>query len=203
VTSHVAACHELSLAVWDLPSPIVIGRRARLKVGCTCSSGCCLAAAHINVYDESGTAVGDGRLESSPWPDTAALYWIELDVATPAVEGVHAWTVEAIPPHPSHARASTTLRVVASRLPEHRVTLAVIEKGTGIPVPGVELRLGTFRTATDDTGIAQVALPGDTYEVCAWKIGYELLSTTAAVVSDATIHLEMTPAPQPEQPYWM
>ena len=197
------ALHHTSLAVWDLASPVVIGRRATLKVGLACSSGCSLTGARVNVYDETGTTVGGGRLLSASWPDTAALYWTELDVATPAGEGDHAWTVEAIPPEPSHDRATTTIHLVASRPPEHHVTLAVVEKGSGVPVAGVELRLGIFRTATNDAGVAHVAVPCGSYDVCAWKIGYDLLSSTTLVSSDMTIHLEVTLTPQAEQPYWM
>jgi hypothetical protein len=39
--------------------------------------------------------------------------------------------------------------------------------------------------------------------VCAWKISYDVLSSTAHVAADTTIHLEVAVAPEPEQPYWM
>ena len=57
--------------------------------------------------------------------------------------------------------------------------------------------------ATNDAGIAQVEVPGGTYEVCAWKLGYDLLSSTVLVCGDTTLHLEVEAAPEPEQPYWM
>jgi len=83
------------------------------------------------------------------------------------------------------------------------VTLQVIETGSGVPLTGVELRVGRFRAASNEVGIAHVDVPGGTYEVCAWKIGYDLLSRTAHVAGDTTIHLEVAVAPEPEQPYWM
>ena len=95
------------------------------------------------------------------------------------------------------------VRFVVSRPPEHRVTLEVIEKGSGVPLAGVDLRVGRFRAATSDAGIALVEVPGGTYEVSAWKIGYDMLSSTAHVAGDTTIHLEVAVAPEPEQPYWM
>ena len=102
----------------------------------------------------------------------------------------------------SHLQADANVRFVASRPPEHRVTLEVIEKGSGVPLTGVELRVGRFRAATSDAGVAYVEVPGGTYEVCAWKIGYDLLSSTAEVAADTTIHLEVSVQPEPEQPYW-
>jgi hypothetical protein len=83
------------------------------------------------------------------------------------------------------------------------VTLEVIEKGSGVPLPGVELRLGRFRAATNEAGIAHVEVPGGTYEVCTWKIGYDVLSHTAHIADDTTIHLEVAVDPGAEQPYWM
>jgi hypothetical protein len=202
--------HATSLAVWDLASPVVTGRRAMLKVGIACSSGCELTGTHVDVYNETGTRVGGGRLGSAPWPGTTALYWAELDVAAPEVEGEHSWTLEATPldqargePEPSHGHASSIVRLVAMRPPEHRVALEVIEKGSGVPLAGVELRLGRFRAATNEAGIAHVEVPGGVYEVCAWKIGYDVLSSTAHVAGDTTICLEVAVAREPEQPYWM
>ena len=195
-----AAAHETSLAVWDVTSPVVIGRRATLKVGVSCSCGCDLAGTPVDVYNETGTRVGGGTLGSAPWPATSALYWADIEVAAPEAEGEHSWRVEATG---SHGPATSMVRFVPVRPPEHRVTLKAIEKGSAVPLAGVELRMGMFRAATNDAGIAQIDVPGGTYNVSAWKIGYDLLSSTAHVAADATIHLEVTVAAEPEQPYWM
>jgi hypothetical protein len=60
-----------------------------------------------------------------------------------------------------------------------------------------------FRTATGDAGIAHVDVPRGTHVVSAWKIGYELLSTTADITGDATVRLEVATAEPRDQPYWM
>jgi hypothetical protein len=199
----VTADHETSLAVWDVPSPVVAGRRATLKVGIACACGCDLTGTRIDVYDEAGERVGGGDITSGTWPATDALYWTACDVAAPASEGEHDWDIRATVPGASHGHLATVHRFVASGPPEHRVTLEVIDKGSGAPVGGVELRLGRFRATTDDAGVAHVEVARGSYEVCAWKIGYDLLSTTVIVSSDETTHLEVTPAPETEQPYWM
>ena len=197
------ARHEISLAIWDLPSPVIVGRSVPLKVGISCSRRCCLAAASIDVRDGSGAVVRCAPIGSDPWPGTAALYWVELDVPAPAAEGDHEWTIEASAPDAVHPAITSTFRFMTSRPPEHRVTFNVIQQGSGVPVGGVELRVGAFRSATDDAGIAHLDVPGGTYDVCAWKTGHDLLSTTAHVAGDTTVHLEVVATPQPEQPYWM
>ena len=201
--SGAAPDHQTSLAVWDVPSPVVAGRRATLKVGIACACGCDLTGTRIDVYDDTGERVGGGDITSGTWLATDALYWTECDVAAPASEGEHAWDIRATAPGASHGHLTTVHRFVASGPPEHRVTLEVIDKGSGAPVGGVELRLGAFRAATDATGIAHVEVPGGTYDVCAWKIGYDLQSLTAPVAGDTTIRLEAAVTPEREQPYWM
>ena len=195
--------HEASLAVWDLASPVVAGRRTTVKVGLSCPSGCDLTGTGIDVYDETGTRVGGGRLGPAPWPATTALHWVELDVAAPNEEGDHSWSFQATAGGPSHGQVTAVVRFVASRPPEHHVTLEVIQNDSGVPVAGVDLRLGRFRAVTDAAGVAHVELPGGTYEMCAWKIGYDLLSTTTLISNNATLRLELTPTAEPEQPYWM
>jgi hypothetical protein len=203
VSEPEGASHHGSVAVWDLASPVVIGRRATLKAGIACSSGCDLTGARIDIYDDTGRRVGGGEAGSIPWPATRGLHWVECDVEAPDVEGEHSWSVQATASGASHTAVSSVIRFIASRLPEHRVSFEVIEKGSGVPLAGVELRLGTFRTATNDAGVAHVDVPGGRYEACGWKIGYDLLSTTLLVSSDTTLHLEVTPTPEAEQPYWM
>jgi hypothetical protein len=195
--------HAPSLAVWDLSSPVVIGRRATLKVGIACPSGCDFAGTCVDIYDESGARVGGAMMGSAPWPASTALYWGELDVAPPEAEGDHSWSIDATPPEASHDRTTTTVRFVACKPPEHRVTLHVIDKNGGVPLSGVELRLGRFRAATDAAGIAHVDVPGGTYDVGTWKNGYEVVSTTIDIASDTAVRLELTAEPEVERPYWM
>jgi hypothetical protein len=195
--------HDTSLAVWDVSSPVVAGRRATLKVGITCPSNCDLTGTRVDVYHEAGARVGGGEIMSGPWPGTDALYWTECDVVAPPTEGEHAWNVRAALPGDSHGHAAAMVRVLASRPPEHRVTLEVIEKGSGRPVGGVELRVGAFRTSTSDRGIAQVEVPSGTHDMSAWKVGYELLSTTTDITGDTTVRLEFATVDPRDQPYWM
>ena len=193
--------HDVSLAAWDLTSPVVIGRRATLKVGLSCTSACNLSGTGVDVYNDAGERIGTGRLGSAPWPATAALYWAEVDLVAPEREGDRSLSIHALPTSP-HAEATSVVTIVVSRPPEHRVTVYVADQRTGIPVAGVELRLGRFRTATNDRGIAHVEVPGGSYEVGTWKNGYEMLTRTLDITRDVTLHLELATAAEPEQPYW-
>jgi hypothetical protein len=203
MTPDAGANHDISLAVWDLPSPAIVGRRTVLKVGLSCPSGCSLAAAAIEIRDESGVAIGSGRTGSEPWPATHALYWVEIDAATPETEGSHAWVLRATTHDALHPPLESIVRLVAAKPPEHRVTIDVIEQGSGRPLGDVELRVGPFRSTTNEIGRAHVAVPGGTYDVHAWKLGYDLQSTTAQITGDTAIQLEVAVTPTAEQPYWM
>ena len=198
----LGASHGTSLAVWDLSSPVVIGRRATLKVGLSCTSGCNLAGTLVTAYNDFGERIGTGTLGSAPWPATTALYWAELDLAAPEREGDLSLDIHVTPTLP-HADATSVVTLAVSRPPEHRVTLHVTDKASGAPLVGVELRLGRFRTATNDEGSAQVDVPGGRYDVGTWKHGYEVLSRTVDIARDTTIHLELAAVTEPEQPYWM
>jgi hypothetical protein len=194
--------HDISLAIWDLSTPVVVGRRATLKVGVACPSACNLAGTRVDVYDGAGRRSGAGTLGSSPWPATSALYWVELDIAPTEAEGDQAWRIEATP-ESTHVSTTSLVHVVACKPPEHRVTVEVVDNKSRLPLGGVELRLGSFRAATNEAGIAHLELPSGNYEVGTWKVRYEMVSTTVHVAGDMTIHLELTPESEPEQPYWM
>jgi hypothetical protein len=194
--------HEISLAVWDLPSPVVAERRATLKVGVSCPDGCDLSGSAVDIYNETGERVGAGTLGSTPWPATTALYWAEVDLVALERAGDMSLRIHASPTSP-HADATSVVTIGVSRPPEHRVTLHLIDKTSGGPVAGVELRLGRFRTTSNDLGIACVEVPNGAYEVGTWKNGYEIGSKTVVIDADTTIQLEMTAARETEQPYWM
>jgi len=194
--------HEVDLAVWDLPSPVVVGRRPTLKVGVSCPSGCNLSGTPVDVYNDAGERIATGTLGGAPWPATAALYWAELDLVAPEREGDFSLDIHATPTSP-HAAATSVLTFIVSRPPEHRVMVHVIDKTSGAPLGGVELRLGRFRTATNERGIAQAELPAGSCDVGTWKNGYEVLSRTVDIARDMTIHLELAAVQEPTQPYWM
>ena len=75
--------HDTSLAVWGVPSPIVIDHPFRIHVGATCSAGCDLKGKEIEICDETGNSIARGNLGETPWDGTRALYWTEVDLVAP------------------------------------------------------------------------------------------------------------------------
>ena len=84
--------HPTSIAVWGVPSPVVVSRRFAATVGVKCAAGCPLAGRQVVVRDAAGADVGHGSLGESPAPGTRALYAAEVMLEAPPEEGVHAWT---------------------------------------------------------------------------------------------------------------
>ena len=103
--------HEISLAVWDLTAPVVVGRQPTLKVGVSCTSACDLSGTAVDVHNDAGERIGSARLGSAPWPATAALYWAELDLVAPEREGDLSLGVRATPALPHATSASTQMAV--------------------------------------------------------------------------------------------
>ncbi len=65
--------HATSLAVWAVPSPVVMGENFAIKVGAKSSAGIALTGMTVEVCDEAGIIVARGRLGETPLPGTSAL----------------------------------------------------------------------------------------------------------------------------------
>ena len=198
------AVHELTFAVWDLPSPVVTGRPLALKVGAKCSHGCDLTGATVEIRNDAGTLVGSGTVGPTPWTGTSALYWTDAQLIGPDAAGPACLTagIAAVEDH-LHPIASSTFRFVAVNPPEHVVTLKVTNRETGTGVVGAEVRVGPFRAATDEEGVASIELPSGAFEVTAWKPGYDAASTSVNVAGRVSVELALVAEPVTEEPYWM
>jgi hypothetical protein len=190
--------HPTSMAVWDVPSPVIMSRSFKAKVGVKCSAACQLAGRLVQVFDEEGIQIGGSTLGETPWPGTSALYVAEVELTAPGTEGLALWSVmfAAAEPGLPHDEASATFSFRTARPPEHRVTVQVVEKETAAPLEDVEVRLGVYRASTDATGLASLELPGGVYELNAWKISYETLPRTVEVGKDLMIRVEALVAPE-------
>jgi len=208
IVSFTTRPHATSMAVWDVPSPVVLNRSFKVKVGVKCSAACPLAGQLIEVCDESGIRIGQSRLAETPWPGTSALYLAEVELAAPAAEGIPSWSARfaAVAPELPHEEASATFSFRTARPPEHRVTVKVTDKETEAPLDNVEVRMGLYRASTDAQGLASLELPGGVYDLDAWKAGYATLPRTVDVGKDLMIHVEalFSPKKDPDdQRVWM
>src|SRR3954470_14271982 len=187
-----------SLAVWDIPSPIVKGERFTIKVGAKSAANAELTGLEVAVFDNSDKVAAHGRLRDTPWPGTAALYWDEVELTAPTEEGLSKWSVRfaadglALP----HDGTAAEFSAVVSRPPEHRLTVKVIEQKSKEPIADVQVRLGPFRGATDPTGMAEVMMPKGRYDLHVWKTAYEAPAHSIEIKGDLSVEVEAVFVPE-------
>jgi hypothetical protein len=197
--SFITIPHTTSMAVWDVPSPVVMNRSFKVKVGVKCSAACAMAGQSVDVCDEAGCRLGLGRLGETPWPGTAALYVAEVELTAPATEAMNSWCARfaaASEPGLPHAEASAAFTFRTARPPEYRIIVRVTEKDTKAPLENVDVRLGVYRASTDAQGLATLELPAGTYDLDAWKTGYETLPRSVVVAGDETVQVEAVFSPE-------
>lgn len=198
--------HDTSLAVWGVPSPIVMDHPFRIHVGATCSAGCDLTGKEIQVSDEAGASIARGTLGETPWEGTAALYWTEVDLVAPAREGATSRSITFAPTElrSPHGGASARFGFETVKPPRCSVTVKVVQKDAGTPVEDAQIRLGVYFACSDSTGVAKVAMPQGTYSLDVLKTGYETPSRVLDVNDDVTVEVEVAVVP-PENPdaYWL
>ena len=198
--------HDTSLAVWGVPSPIVIDDPFRIHVGATCSSGCDLKGREIEICDETGNSIARGTLGETPWDGTRALYWTEVDLVAPAREGATSRSIRFAPTELRlpHGGASARFGFETVKPPQYSVNVKVVQKDAGTPVEDAQVRLGVYFASSDQTGLARVAIPQGTYGLDVLKTGYEAFSRVLDVNGDVTVEVEVAVIP-PENPdaYWL
>jgi hypothetical protein len=194
--------HDPSLAVWDLPSPAVIDRPFRIKVGVTCSAGCALAAHDVELRDDSGVPRAREQLGVAPWPGTDALYWTEIEVPAPVSEGQRTWQVISPGTQDDHP-FSGSFTVTAARPPQHAVTITVADSTDRAAVGGVQIRLGSYRAVSDVGGQATIEVGAGSYDVIVWKAGYEAAPVAISVPRDTAVLIELLRTVKSPEPYWM
>ena len=184
--------HKTSLAVWDVPSPVVIGERYICRVGAKCASGCDLAGREVEVQDESGVRLAAVLLGAAALPGSSGLFWSEVELPAPVAEGVFAHTVGLIAnslplPHEPSSFGFSFATVKPSR---RRLMVKVVEEGSGTPVPDAQVSLGPYRGSTDASGQAVVAVADGPYDLLIWKVGFEAPPRALQVEEDLTIRVE-------------
>ena len=198
--------HDTSLAVWGVPSPIVIDHPFRIHVAATCSAGCDLKGKEIQICDESGASLARGNLGETPWDGTRALYWTEVDLVAPAKEGATSRSISFAPTELQlpHGGASARFGFETVKPPQYSVTVKVVQKDAGTPIEDAQVRLGVYFACSDQTGLAIVAIPQGTYDLDVLKTGYEAPSRVLYVNGDVTVEVEVAVIP-PENPdaYWL
>ncbi|MCX7314256.1 MAG: hypothetical protein WCG92_02500 [Hyphomicrobiales bacterium] len=173
-----------SLAVWDVPMPVVIGESFAVKVGAAGGKG-----AAVEVSDPSGKVVASGTLGGEPLAGTEALYWTTLDVPAPGKQEAVQYTVRS-------GGAASQFAVTAAPKPEHTLTVTITERETHEPLGGVEVRLGAFRARTDKSGHASLRIARGSYQMKLWRNGHIAADRTVGIDGDMTLAVTMLHVPE-------
>jgi hypothetical protein len=200
--------HVTSMAVWEIPSAVVMGAEFKVQVGVKCSAECPLTGGRFEVLNDEGAPVSGGDLGELPSPGTRALYPAYAGMAAPLAEAVSNWSVRFIPESVvlPHTEAIATFSFPTVRAPEHRVTITLREEGTGTPLEHADVKLGAYRASTDAGGHAVLELPKGSYPLNVWKHGYHPLSQTVAVDNDVEMDIDASVARDvdaDEEQVWM
>ena len=192
VPSFRTEAHRTSLAVWDVPSPVEMGRTLTCRIGAKCAQGCDLSGREVEVLDEVGGRLATVALGDASLAGSSGLFWGEVDLAVPPVEGLVHRAVE-LPAQEmplAHESARHRFSFAAAKPTEHKVTVEVVQEGSGEPVPAAEVRLGAYRGSTDAAGRAVVAVAQGSYELLVWKVGYEAPTKALEIEENSTVRVE-------------
>jgi hypothetical protein len=198
VVSFATRPHATSMAVWDVPSPVVLKSTFKAKVGVRCSAGCRLAGQRVQVCDGLGRQICESELDKTSWPGTVGLCVAEVDLRAPGTEEVVEWVAkfasgQSMVPH-NETSLAFTFRTV--KPPEHRVTVHVVDKNDRVPLAEVEVRLGVYRALTNEQGFAVLDVPTDTYDLDVGRVKDKTLPSTVEVDRDLEIHIEAMSSPE-------
>jgi hypothetical protein len=176
----------ISLAVWDVPMPVVARERFTLKAGATSAAG-----RNVEVCNASGKVVSSGTLGHEPLAGTDALYWTTLDLPSPPSNGVAEYTVR-VAGTPNSSRFS----VVAADRPKHTLAVMVTEQASKAALEGVEIRLGPFHARTDKGGRAELRVAKGEYQLQLWRTAHIAQPTPISIDGDTSIALTMLHVPE-------
>jgi hypothetical protein len=189
--------------VWSVPSATPVGEAFSFKVGIKCSAGCKLAGRRVAVFDHEGAQVAAGHLCDDPWPDTSALYFVELQAKAPRETGDYRWRIET-PGSESgvpHAAGSSRLAVKVVPAADHEVTVEALDAETGAPIKGAHVLLHPYRALTDDNGVAKVRVAKGTYKLFVSGFNYIAYENVIEVTDDLAIRAGLATEPEGPEDY--
>ena len=194
--------HETSLAVWDVPSPIVRSTRFEIKAGAKCSASCGLAGKTIEIRDESGELKGSGTLGETIVPGTTALASTMIVLKAPRKRALHNWTASFAPSELKlpHGAATSCFSFVTVSEPAHSVSVKVVHNETKAPIAGAQVRIGVYRAQTDATGSAKVRVPKGAFPLVVTRVGYKMPERNIEVAKDIRVRIAAEKLP-PEDPF--
>ena len=159
----------LSLAVWNIPSPAVVGEDFTFIVGAKSSTGCSLAGKVVSIHDHEGTLVRSFELGDSVYSDRVDLYWKEISLPAPPVKGDYIWQARLAGTSldTSHGDGCCSMAIVVYDRPDCRLKVVVKNKQDDTPIPEawVVLRPSLHQAYTNTDGVAELDVAKGSYEL--------------------------------------
>jgi hypothetical protein len=190
----VSNADPISLAVWDVPMPVVAGQNFSIKVGAKSASGKSLAGGNVEVSDATGAVVASGALGDAPLAGTEALYWTALDVPAPRDREVADYTVRLEPEN--QAAVPTRFSITIAAKPAYTLAITVTERDTKAALDGVEIRVGPFRARTDKAGRAELRVSRGDFQLQLWRTAHIAEPQPIRVGRDDSLELTMVHVPE-------
>jgi len=193
--------HATHVVAWDAPSTVVVGERFRMKVGIKCANECDLKNTDFGIYDHEGTQVASGTLTGDRFPGTSGLYVAEVELETPAREGLYVWSVRrqgsdaGIP----HAEGSIGFGVRVVSHPQYLVTVEAVDKENQAPLSGARVVMHPYKGVTDERGIAEVRVAKGAYRLFVSQTNYVTFGVPLEVTADMKARVELDLEPVPER----
>jgi hypothetical protein len=193
--------HMTNIVVWEVPSAILAGEKFSIKIGIRCSSGCQPTGREMGIYDHEGTSVAKLALRSDVWPGTAALYFAEVELQAPDIQGLFKWEAK-VPASDSelpHGEASLAFGVTFVKPPDFRVIVEAVDRETQAPLRGARVRMHPYRAVTDARGVAQLNVPKGAYKIFVSAPKYISVRTNSEVTENMTTKAGLTLEPVREK----
>jgi hypothetical protein len=197
--------HAMRIVVWDVPSAVAVGETFRVKVGLKCSCACQLEGTEFAICDADGAQVASGTVGSDAWPGSTALYFAEVEVRAPVVEGLHLWEIRVpqsdgeIP----HEARSDTFGVRSVPSPEFLVRVEVIGSEARTSLSGASVVMHPYRAVTDERGVAEIRVARGQYRLQVSRSKHLPSSHSIEVTGDVTTTavLDLQPLTNPDDRY--
>lgn len=170
ITDDAANPHGLHISVWDVPSAIECGKTFSIKVGVKCSNECRPDGWSVEVFDHNQEKVVSTTPGDEPWPETTALYFVEVELTAPAGEGRFQWetrvtAINGETPHIAHIESSASISLQVVGEPDNVLTVEAIDRESQIPIEGARVVVHPYRAVTNKHGLAEVRLPKGRYRI--------------------------------------
>jgi len=183
------APHEISVLVWDGPSPARSGAPATATVGVRCERGCSLGGQSVEIRDAGGVVVGRGALGDQPSAGAEALYAAVVEFTAPGEIGPARMTASCRPadlPEP-HAVAGAEFGFRVDPPADHEVRVRV--SFDAAPLAGAEVWMNHYLAETDLAGEAVFHLPKGAYSCEIRKLGFRAEPAAVEVCADFTVEI--------------